>query len=156
MYPTNSLMNIFLPLLLDARKLYLFICELRWKIIHGSFILRFNISIQLVTGLMFCWFELSHIFAYCDIFFSPIHHSFGTLTAFFLSLLCSFFQVCADIIMFRIIRCGNFVMVLVHKKLYLNATAILIASSLSLSHTHTHTHTHPYSRLLPSGSIRAL
>jgi hypothetical protein len=57
-------------------------------------------------------------------------------------LLCSFFQVCADIIMFRIIRCGNFVMVLVHKKLYLNATAILIASSLSLSHTHTHTHTH--------------
>jgi hypothetical protein len=49
-------------------------------------------------------------------------------------------------------------MVLVHKKLYLNATAILIASSLSLSltHTHTHTHTHPYSRLLPSGSIRAL
>jgi hypothetical protein len=47
-------------------------------------------------------------------------------------------------------------MVLVHKKLYLNATAILIASSLSLSLTHTHTHTHPYSRLLPSGSIRAL
>jgi hypothetical protein len=33
-------------------------------------------------------------------------------------------------------------MVLVHKKLYLNATAILIASSLSLSLTHTHTHTH--------------